>query len=76
AASPAYEPFDDEVPPEDPYADEYPPEEPPSAAGPTVQTRQVQLDEGVQRYGEAVVRQKLGAVFLHEEEYTPPTRFQ
>lgn len=64
---------DDEVPP-DPY-DEYPPEEPGPAA-PTVQSRQVQLDEGVQRYGEAVVRQKLGAIFLHEEDYTPPTRFQ
>lgn len=64
---------DDEVPP-DPY-DEYPPEEP-AYAGPTVQSRQIQLDEGVQRYGEAVVRQKLGATFLHEEDYTPPTRFQ
>jgi len=64
---------DDEVPP-DPY-DEYPLEEPGPAA-PTVQSRQVQLDEGVQRYGEAVVRQKLGAIFLHEEDYTPPTRFQ
>ncbi|GGF36491.1 hypothetical protein GCM10010922_09620 [Microbacterium sorbitolivorans] len=64
---------DDEVPP-DPY-DEYPPEEP-AYTGPTVQSRQIQLDEGVQRYGEAVVRQKLGATFLHEEDYTPPTRFQ
>ncbi|GGD44509.1 hypothetical protein GCM10010915_27190 [Microbacterium faecale] len=56
-------------------------EAPPSAAqvadsGPTVQSRQVRLDDGVQRYGEAVVRQKLGATFLHEEEFTPPTRFQ
>jgi len=64
---------DDDVPP-DPY-DEYPPEEPAYSA-PTVQSRQVQLDEGVQRYGEAVVRQKLGAIFLHEEDYMPPTRFQ
>ena len=64
---------DDEVPP-DPY-DEYPPEEP-SYSAPTVHSRQIQLDEGVQRYGEAVVRQKLGAIFLHEEDYTPPTRFQ
>jgi len=63
---------DDEVPP-DPY-DEYPPEEP-AYTGPTVQSRQIQLEEGVQRYGEAVVRQKLGATFLHEEDYTPPTRF-
>jgi DNA polymerase-3 subunit gamma/tau len=61
------------VPP-DPY-DEYPPEEP-AYTGPTVQSRQIQLEEGVQRFGEAVVRQKLGAIFLHEEDYTPPTRFQ
>ena len=67
-------PADDDVPP-DPYDDPYPPEER-APAGPTVQRRQVHLEEGVQRYGEAVVRQKLGAVFLHEEEYTPPTRFQ
>ncbi|WP_019181595.1 hypothetical protein [Microbacterium yannicii] len=30
---------------------------------------------GVQRYGEAVVRQMLGATFLREEPYEPPTRF-
>ncbi|MGO3250910.1 MAG: DNA polymerase III subunit gamma and tau [Microbacterium gubbeenense] len=73
-SAPVDEPTDDDVPP-DPYDDPYPPEEA-APSGPTVQRRQVHLDEGVQRYGEAVVRQKLGAVFLHEEEYTPPTRFQ
>ncbi|MDY0910740.1 DNA polymerase III subunit gamma and tau [Microbacterium sp. CFBP9034] len=31
--------------------------------------------DGVQRYGEAVVRQVLGATFLREEPYEPPTRF-
>ncbi|GAA4486285.1 DNA polymerase III subunit gamma and tau [Microbacterium panaciterrae] len=31
---------------------------------------------GVQRYGEAVVRQVLGATFLREEAYEPQTRFQ
>ncbi|MBS1905637.1 MAG: DNA polymerase III subunit gamma and tau [Actinobacteria bacterium] len=31
---------------------------------------------GVQRYGEAVVRQVLGAKFLREEPYEPQTRFQ
>jgi DNA polymerase-3 subunit gamma/tau len=31
---------------------------------------------GVQRYGEAVVRQVLGATFLREEPYEPQTRFQ
>jgi DNA polymerase-3 subunit gamma/tau len=41
----------------------------------TVQRRVVQTD-GVQRYGEAVVRQILEARFLHEEPYEPPTRFQ
>ncbi|WP_127476340.1 DNA polymerase III subunit gamma and tau [Microbacterium sulfonylureivorans] len=30
---------------------------------------------GVQRYGEAVVRQMLGATFVREEPYEPPTRF-
>jgi DNA polymerase-3 subunit gamma/tau len=30
---------------------------------------------GVQRYGEAVVRQMLGATFIREEPYEPPTRF-
>ncbi len=30
---------------------------------------------GVQRYGEAVVRQVLGATFIREEPYEPPTRF-
>lgn len=30
---------------------------------------------GVQRYGEAVIRQVLGATFLREEPYEPPTRF-
>ncbi|MET0735709.1 MAG: DNA polymerase III subunit gamma and tau [Microbacterium sp.] len=31
--------------------------------------------DGVQRYGEAVVRQVLGATFIREEPYEPPTRF-
>lgn len=30
---------------------------------------------GVQRYGEPVVRQVLGATFVREEPYEPPTRF-
>jgi DNA polymerase-3 subunit gamma/tau len=32
-------------------------------------------NDGVQRYGEAVVRQMLGARFVREEPYEPPTRF-
>jgi DNA polymerase-3 subunit gamma/tau len=38
---------------------------------PVVTTR----NGGVQRYGEAVVRQVLGATFVREEPYQPPTRF-
>ena len=38
---------------------------------PRVQPR----SDGVQRYGEAVVRQVLGATFVREEPYEPPTRF-
>ncbi len=41
---------------------------------PSVSTRSP-APEGVQRYGEAVVRQVLGARFLREEPYQPPTRF-
>jgi DNA polymerase-3 subunit gamma/tau len=58
------------------------PDEPPVDADdeplperPTVQRRQVLVPEGVERRGEAVVRQILGARFLHEEPYEPPTRF-
>ena len=39
---------------------------------PTVQRRQVYVPDGVERRGEAVVRQMLGATFLHEEPYDPP----
>jgi DNA polymerase-3 subunit gamma/tau len=38
---------------------------------PTVSVR----NDGVQRYGEAVVRQVLGATFLREETHESPTRF-
>lgn len=44
------------------------------AAAPVVTARSAAPD-GVQRYGEAVVRQVLGATFLREEPYQPPTRF-
>jgi DNA polymerase-3 subunit gamma/tau len=42
---------------------------PPSAAGASSGAG------AVQRYGEAVVRQVLGATFIREEPYEPPTRF-
>ncbi|WP_309065436.1 DNA polymerase III subunit gamma and tau [Microbacterium sp.] len=44
------------------------------AATPTVSTRAA-APQGVQRYGEAVVRQVLGARFVREEPFQPPTRF-
>ena len=46
----------------------------PTAAPPVVIERAPAVG-GVQRYGEAVIRQVLGATFLREEPYEPPTRF-
>ncbi|MEE6388433.1 DNA polymerase III subunit gamma and tau [Microbacterium paraoxydans] len=46
----------------------------PTAAPPVVVER-TPAAGGVQRYGEAVIRQVLGATFLREEPYEPPTRF-
>lgn len=43
------------------------------ASRPTVTSRPT--GGGVQRYGEAVVRQVLGASFVREEPFDPPTRF-
>ncbi|NLP82730.1 DNA polymerase III subunit gamma and tau [Microbacterium sp. CFH 90308] len=43
--------------------------DPASRPGPAARTN------GVQRYGEAVVRQMLHATFVREEPYEPPTRF-
>ncbi|MFT4219602.1 MAG: DNA polymerase III subunit gamma and tau [Microbacterium sp.] len=47
---------------------------PPTIAPPTTAT--LRATPGVQRYGEAVVRQILGARFVREEPYEPPTRFR
>ncbi|PVE94914.1 DNA polymerase III subunit gamma and tau [Microbacterium sp. TPD7012] len=44
-------------------------------ATPPVVTERAPSVGGVQRYGEAVIRQVLGATFLREEPYEPPTRF-
>lgn len=46
----------------------------PRAAAPVVSER-TPAPGGVQRYGEAVIRQVLGATFVREEPYEPPTRF-
>ena len=40
-----------------------------------VTSRPIATRGGVERYGEPVVRQMLGATFVREEPYTPPTRF-
>jgi DNA polymerase-3 subunit gamma/tau len=45
-----------------------------SAAAAPVMTERAPTG-GVQRYGEAVIRQVLGATFVREEPYEPPTRF-
>lgn len=42
---------------------------------PVVSERAALRAPGMQRYGEAVVRQLLAATFVREEPYTPPTRF-
>ena len=47
---------------------------PPVVVPPLARAAQTRSD-GVQRYGEAVVRQVLGANFVREEPYEPPTRF-
>ncbi len=46
----------------------------PPVVAPRLPTASMRAD-GVQRYGEAVVRQVLGATFVREEPYEPPTRF-
>ncbi|WP_336502050.1 DNA polymerase III subunit gamma and tau [Microbacterium paraoxydans] len=46
-----------------------------TAAAPPVVIERTPAAGGVQRYGEAVIRQVLGATFLREEPYEPPTRF-
>jgi DNA polymerase-3 subunit gamma/tau len=75
-------PSDDDAPPED-----EPPYEAAQATAPAVVPSQAPAQShtapavterspgGVQRYGEAVVRQVLGATFVREEPYEPPTRF-
>ena len=45
------------------------------AAAPPVVVERTPAAGGVQRYGEAVIRQVLGATFLREEPYEPPARF-
>ncbi|BAJ75592.1 DNA polymerase III, gamma/tau subunits [Microbacterium testaceum StLB037] len=58
---------DDVIPPAD--------EAPDAPVPPVIVPRMPPLRGGVQRYGEAVVRQMLGATYLRDEPYEPPTRF-
>lgn len=69
ASVPAPEEVDDDdvIPPPDDELDRPVP--------PVVVPRMAPLRGGVQRYGEAVVRQMLGANYVRDEPYEPPTRF-
>jgi len=79
--------YDDEPPYDPSYEPPLSREAPPARPAPQVQVQQraaaappVVIERtptvgGVQRYGEAVIRQVLGATFLREEPYEPPTRF-
>ena len=58
---------DDVIPPLDDAAD--------LPVPPVIVPRMAPLRGGVQRYGEAVVRQMLGANYVRDEPYEPPTRF-
>lgn len=76
--------FDDE-PPYDPSYEPPAPRQAPTApptpqvqraaAAPPAVIERTPSVGGVQRYGEAVIRQVLGATFVREEPYEPPTRF-
>ena len=65
----------DVIPTDVPVDDDEPQEAAVVPERPTVQRRQVIVPDGVERRGEAVVRQILGARFLHEEPFESPTRF-
>lgn len=77
-ASTEYAHTDDDAPDED----EFPPpldDAPLPARAPVAVERpappRAPRPGGIERVGEAVVRQVLGATFVREEPYTPPTRF-
>jgi DNA polymerase-3 subunit gamma/tau len=72
---PSYEPpMSRQVTPA-PAASPAPQTQPRTAAAPPVVIERSPSVGGVQRYGEAVIRQVLGATFVREEPYEPPTRF-
>ncbi|KJL25906.1 DNA polymerase III subunit tau [Microbacterium oxydans] len=73
---PSYEPPAESSPPRQaPPARSAPQTQRTAAATPPVVVERQPSAGGVQRYGEAVIRQVLGATFVREEPYEPPTRF-
>ena len=64
---------DDDV--EDDVVDAAPDAQVPPVVAPPLPPVATNRSDGVQRYGEAVVRQVLGATFVREEPYEAPTRF-
>ncbi|WP_298944128.1 DNA polymerase III subunit gamma and tau [uncultured Microbacterium sp.] len=66
-------PDDDDAPP--PPADVHAPVPPRAPVAIERPERPAPRKGGIERVGEAVVRQVLGATFVREEPYTPPTRF-
>ena len=74
-------PADDDEPPYEPptIPQQSAPQRPAQQSAPPrsapVATERSAAAGGVQRYGEAVIRQVLGATFVREEPYEPPTRF-
>jgi len=77
-AAPEYTLTDDDAPDDDefpPPVDDTP--VPPRAPAAVERPAPVRSHRpgGIERVGEAVVRQVLGATFVREEPYTPPTRF-
>lgn len=71
-------PYDPSYEPPMPHPSPSAPRETPAqrvATAPPVVIERSPSVGGVQRYGEAVIRQVLGATFLREEPYEPPTRF-
>ncbi len=62
------------LPPRGPVAVERP--EPPEPSAPSARSAlSAPRRGGIERVGESVVRQVLGATFVREEPYTPPSRF-
>ncbi|MCR2812741.1 DNA polymerase III subunit gamma and tau [Microbacterium sp. zg.Y1090] len=64
------------MPDDEPDLDDVPPPPDDLPVPPVVVTsRPIATRPGVERYGEPVIRQMLGATFVREEPYSPPTRF-